>query len=106
MNENKVKIVYVYNCYLSNDIMQFNAISPLCSWMLSLPFICLLLSGLVPNEGQFPIPTGRDMDLLSTGPICRYAIDLMPLLKIYAGPKCSVARLDDKVKSLVSKKHV
>ncbi|XP_022294098.2 fatty-acid amide hydrolase 2-like isoform X3 [Crassostrea virginica] len=54
-------------------------------------------AGLVPNEGQFPLPTGRDMELLSTGPMCRYATDLLPLLKVMAGPEAKLAKLDEKV---------
>lgn len=43
-------------------------------------------SGLVPNTGQHPsarAPAGR---FLSTGPLCRHAEDLMPLMRILAGP--------------------
>jgi fatty acid amide hydrolase 2 len=39
--------------------------------------------GLVPNTGQFPFV---DTTYLTTGPMTRYAEDLMPLLKILAGP--------------------
>lgn len=53
--------------------------------------------GLVPNEGQYPIADGSDADLLSTGPMCRYSEDLLPLLKVYAGPKSSEANLDQHV---------
>ena len=53
--------------------------------------------GLVPNEGQFPLATGKDVELLSTGPMCRYCEDLLPLLKIYAGPKSAEANLDQSV---------
>lgn len=42
--------------------------------------------GLVPNEGQYPSAEGRANDFLSTGPICRRAEDLEPLLRILAGP--------------------
>ncbi|KAL4232568.1 Fatty-acid amide hydrolase 2 [Mactra antiquata] len=41
--------------------------------------------GLVPNDGQFPIATGKDIELLSTGPMCRYVEDLLPMLKIMSG---------------------
>ena len=43
-------------------------------------------SGLVPNTGQFPIAHGEVGRLLSTGPLCRRAEDLMPLLRVLAGP--------------------
>ncbi|MES2917057.1 MAG: amidase [Pseudomonadota bacterium] len=41
---------------------------------------------LVPNEGQFPGPQGGIDDFLSTGPLCRRAEDLEPLLRIMGGP--------------------
>lgn len=41
--------------------------------------------GLVTNEGQFPGPSGRVDRYLSTGPLCRRAEDLEPLLRILAG---------------------
>ncbi|MFZ5562200.1 MAG: amidase [Pseudomonadota bacterium] len=41
---------------------------------------------LVPNEGQYPGPQGRVDDFLSTGPLCRRAEDLEPLLRILGGP--------------------
>ncbi|OWF55125.1 Fatty-acid amide hydrolase 2 [Mizuhopecten yessoensis] len=54
--------------------------------------------GLVPNEGQYPIATGGERALLSTGPLCRYAEDILPLLKVFAGPESShKAKLDDQV---------
>ena len=43
-------------------------------------------SGLVPNTGQHPIAVGDALRYLTTGPLCRRAEDLMPLLKILAGP--------------------
>lgn len=56
-----------------------------------------MLVGLVPSGGQFPLPTGRDMELLTTGPMCRYATDLLPLLKVMSGPEAKLAKLDQKV---------
>jgi len=41
--------------------------------------------GLVPNEGQFPPPSGQIDRHLSSGPLCRRASDLEPLLRILAG---------------------
>ena len=52
---------------------------------------------MVTNEGQFPGCTGRDNDLLSTGPMCRYVDDLRPMLKILAGTSISKLKLDVKV---------
>jgi fatty acid amide hydrolase 2 len=42
--------------------------------------------GLVPNTGQFPITNGKGLRYLTTGPMCRRAEDLWPLLKIMMGP--------------------
>lgn len=36
----------------------------------------------VPNIGQFPDATGNRQQFLCTGPMCRYAEDLKPLLKV------------------------
>ena len=42
--------------------------------------------GLVPNTGQYPMARNKALKYLTTGPIVRRAEDLMPLLKIMAGP--------------------
>lgn len=43
--------------------------------------------GLVPNTGQYPLPdTAQGRRYVTTGPICRFAEDLAPLVKILAGP--------------------
>lgn len=42
--------------------------------------------GLVPGTGQFPIAKGAALRYLTTGPLCRRAEDLMPLLSVLAGP--------------------
>jgi fatty acid amide hydrolase 2 len=42
--------------------------------------------GLVPGSGQFPVAHGAALRYLTTGPLCRRAEDLWPLLKILAGP--------------------
>lgn len=41
---------------------------------------------MVPLTGQFPVPSGRARRMHATGPLCRRAEDLYPLLKILAGP--------------------
>ena len=41
---------------------------------------------LVPGTGQFPMAEGPARRMLSTGPICRRAEDLYPLLRLLAGP--------------------
>lgn len=43
------------------------------------------VAGIVCNDGQLPSCSGLQEDLLSTGPMCRYAEDLLPMLKIMAG---------------------
>jgi len=51
-------------------------------------------SGLVPNTGQWPIAENEALEYLSTGPLCRRADDLWPLLEILAGPdgECAACR--------------
>jgi fatty acid amide hydrolase 2 len=41
--------------------------------------------GLVDNAGQYPLPTGGAIRYVTTGPLCRRAEDLWPLLRIVAG---------------------
>lgn len=51
------------------------------------------------NDGQFPAAiTEEQKSMLSTGPMCRYAVDLKPMLKVMAvKEKLSVLRLDEPV---------
>ncbi len=42
--------------------------------------------GLVPNTGQYPLPENAALRFQCTGPITRRAEDLMPLLRLMAGP--------------------
>src|SRR5690606_11662767 len=42
--------------------------------------------GLVPTTGVWPAPVGKARRYTAIGPICRHAEDLMPLLRILAGP--------------------
>lgn len=49
--------------------------------------------GIVPNDGQHPLPEGDVDRYCVTGPLARRAEDLMPLLRILAGP--SAAALGD-----------
>ena len=56
----------------------------------------------VPNEGQHPPATGGQVELLATGPMCRYAEDLLPALRIMAGPSASKLRLDARVSTTSS----
>ncbi len=43
--------------------------------------------GLIDNEGQFPIAHGEALRYMSPGPLARRAEDLMPLLRVLAGPE-------------------
>ncbi|XP_076674187.1 fatty-acid amide hydrolase 2 [Andrena cerasifolii] len=55
-------------------------------------------TGTVSNEGQYPSAQSKDQDrLLAIGPMCRYAQDLLPILKVLANENAGVLRLDDKV---------
>ncbi|XP_015282018.1 PREDICTED: fatty-acid amide hydrolase 2 [Gekko japonicus] len=54
-------------------------------------------TGVVPNDGQFPIAQGVRVNFLCTGPMCRYAEDLEPMLRIMAGPGIARLKLDEKV---------
>ena len=42
--------------------------------------------GVVPNSGQFPAAEGEVSRMLSVGPLARRAEDLMPVLRLIAGP--------------------
>jgi len=42
--------------------------------------------GLVPNSGQYPLPENEIQRYCTTGPLARRAEDLMPLLRLLAGP--------------------
>jgi fatty acid amide hydrolase 2 len=48
--------------------------------------------GLVPNTGQFPIAENEALRYLTTGPLCRRAEDLWPLLRVLAGSDGEDAR--------------
>jgi fatty acid amide hydrolase 2 len=48
--------------------------------------------GLVPSSGQFPCAENDALRYLASGPICRRAEDLMPLLRVLAGPDGKDAR--------------
>ncbi len=42
--------------------------------------------GLVPGTGQYPLAVGAALKFLTSGPMCRQAEDMMPILRILAGP--------------------
>ncbi|XP_032052119.1 fatty-acid amide hydrolase 2 [Aythya fuligula] len=54
-------------------------------------------TGVVPNDGQFPIAQGARTSFLCTGPMCRYAEDLEPMLRVMAGPGVHKLKLNEKV---------
>ncbi|XP_062416812.1 fatty-acid amide hydrolase 2-B [Pungitius pungitius] len=53
--------------------------------------------GVVSLENQFPVCSGRQAEFCSSGPMCRYAEDLLPMLRIMAGPNAAMLSLDTKV---------
>ncbi|XP_011369772.1 fatty-acid amide hydrolase 2 isoform X1 [Pteropus vampyrus] len=53
--------------------------------------------GVVSNQGQFPMAKGVQELFLCTGPMCRYAEDLVPMLRVMAGPGIKKLKLDEKV---------
>lgn len=53
---------------------------------------------IVPNQGHFPQGTSEAFDeYLVMGPLCRYADDLIPMLKAMAGPRSYELHLDENV---------
>lgn len=42
--------------------------------------------GMIPNSGQYPALYAREIKMLTAGPMSRHAEDLMPLLRVLAGP--------------------
>ncbi|XP_035221698.1 fatty-acid amide hydrolase 2-like [Stegodyphus dumicola] len=53
--------------------------------------------GVVSNGGQYPTAAPPLQTFLMTGPMCRYASDLLPMLKILAVDHASKLKLDEKV---------
>ncbi|XP_072315011.1 fatty-acid amide hydrolase 2-B [Eucyclogobius newberryi] len=53
--------------------------------------------GIVSNENQLPPISGPQEELLGSGPMCRYAVDLLPMLKIMAGANVDKLSLNKKV---------
>ncbi|XP_037614440.1 fatty-acid amide hydrolase 2-A-like [Sebastes umbrosus] len=53
--------------------------------------------GVVSNENHHPPVTGRHKEFGCNGPMCRYAEDLLPMLKIMAGPNAHMLSLNTKV---------
>ncbi|XP_054609151.1 fatty-acid amide hydrolase 2-B [Dunckerocampus dactyliophorus] len=53
--------------------------------------------GVVSNDNQYPEDTGRHAEYNCSGPMCRYAEDLLPMLRIMAGPNAHMLSLSEKV---------
>lgn len=54
--------------------------------------------GIVSNKGTYPEVETKEQDaILSVGPMCRYADDLKPLLRVIAGKEVDMLNLDSKV---------
>ncbi|XP_011304576.1 fatty-acid amide hydrolase 2 [Fopius arisanus] len=55
-------------------------------------------NGIVSNDGQYPnAQTDEQKHLLAIGPMCRFATDMKPILKILAGKNIDKLNLDAKV---------
>ncbi|XP_006563970.2 fatty-acid amide hydrolase 2-B [Apis mellifera] len=55
-------------------------------------------TGIVSNDGQYPSAQSEDQKrLLAIGPMCRYAQDLSPILKILADKNADILHLNEKV---------
>uniref|UniRef100_A0A1Q3FKY0 Putative amidase n=2 Tax=Culex tarsalis TaxID=7177 RepID=A0A1Q3FKY0_CULTA len=53
---------------------------------------------IVSNDGQYPEAISEEQDMfLGIGPMCRYATDLKPMLKIITDDKAKMLRLDEPV---------
>uniref|UniRef100_A0A915HSS5 Amidase domain-containing protein n=1 Tax=Romanomermis culicivorax TaxID=13658 RepID=A0A915HSS5_ROMCU len=51
---------------------------------------------IISQKGIHPQAKGPQMDLYAMGPMCRYAEDLVPMLKVLAGPNLHLLSLDAK----------
>lgn len=59
------------------------------------------MSGIVNNEGQWPMAREEGETFLGTGPMCRYAGDLLPMLKVIVkGKHCDQLKLDQPVSAI------
>uniref|UniRef100_A0A0P4W2Q6 Amidase domain-containing protein n=2 Tax=Scylla olivacea TaxID=85551 RepID=A0A0P4W2Q6_SCYOL len=53
--------------------------------------------GIVSNLGQEPVASGEAKEFLVTGPMCKYAQDLGPMLKVLSAGNSHLLKLDQKV---------
>ena len=64
-------------------------------------FVFVVYSDVVSNVGQFPLAKGDAYSFKSTGPLCRYAADLLPMFKLIVLPEHRTKlRLDEQVLTL------
>ena len=64
-------------------------------------YVCVY-SDVVSNMGQFPLGKGDAYSFLSTGPLCRYATDLLPVFKLISLPEHrNRLQLDQQVSTLL-----
>jgi hypothetical protein len=59
---------------------------------------CIDILGIVSNQGQHPFPSEEQEGFLGVGPMCRFAADLLPTLRIIAGKNVNRLQLDTKVR--------
>ncbi|GBO26813.1 Fatty-acid amide hydrolase 2, partial [Araneus ventricosus] len=52
-------------------------------------------AGAVSSENQYPVVNDGVRQMISTGPMCRYAVDLLPMMKVLSGDKREMLRLDE-----------
>ncbi|GIY29239.1 fatty-acid amide hydrolase 2 [Caerostris extrusa] len=52
-------------------------------------------TGAVSNGNQYPVVNEAVRQLISTGPMCRYAVDLLPMMKVMTGNMRDQLRLDE-----------
>nr|XP_046183182.1 fatty-acid amide hydrolase 2-A-like isoform X2 [Oncorhynchus gorbuscha] len=68
--------------------------------LLGVPFTvkeAFSLQGVVSNVGQFPPASGQQPGFLCTGPMCRYAQDLLPMLRVMGGANADRLSLSSEV---------
>ncbi|KAK3856450.1 hypothetical protein Pcinc_037230 [Petrolisthes cinctipes] len=53
--------------------------------------------GIVSNLGQEPVATGEACEFLVTGPMCKYAQDLLPMYQVLSACNAHLLKLDSKV---------
>lgn len=56
-----------------------------------------LSTGVVPNGNQYPVVKEAVRQMIGTGPMCRYAVDLLPMLKVMTKDCKADLNLDEPV---------